>query len=80
MPNTLNSNTIGQFICEMMVQGRKVETKIAHDENLIPEDTQDEAIEIIESIKPNLKEKKICKKVAPHITMVKNEYVAGKGN
>jgi hypothetical protein len=31
-------------------------------------------------MKPNLKGKQICKKVAPDITMVKNEYVAEKGN
>lgn len=54
--------------------------QIAHDENLILEDTQDEAIEMHESIKPNLQGKQICKKVAPHVTMVKNEYVVEKGN
>jgi hypothetical protein len=39
----------------MMVQGRKVETKLHMMKNLILEDTQDEAIEILEINKAKLK-------------------------
>jgi len=51
----LSSNTIGLIICGMMVQGRKVETKLHMMKNLILEDTQDEAIEILEINKAKLK-------------------------
>jgi hypothetical protein len=64
----------------MMVQGRKVETKLHMMKILFLKIPKMKLLKSLKSIKPNLKGKQIWQKVAPHITMVKNEYVVEKGN